>query len=203
MHPTEKEIIRDRDKAILLAREILKNPYFVFDTETTGKNRHYDQIVEWGIVTSSGKKSKSLAKVTIPVTEEAYAIHHISNDDLKNAPCISDIMGKIMYGKNMICYNVGFDACVLKNSLRANVGFEIDIDERCKPFDAMKITADFRGEWSEEHNDYRWRKLDFVCEEFGICTDSPFHDALTDAIMTEAVIKYIANQKLSTEENIL
>jgi hypothetical protein len=33
---TAEEAVEDRDKAIMDARAILRNPYFVLDTETTG-----------------------------------------------------------------------------------------------------------------------------------------------------------------------
>jgi DNA polymerase-3 subunit epsilon len=198
---TKQEIIQDKDDAILFARQILAETYFVFDTETTGKDRNYDQIVQWAILTSTGKQFKSLAKATIPVSEGAYAIHHISDIDLENAPSILEVMGKILYHKNMICYNVQFDAGVLKNSLRANCsGLEIDIDKVTVPCDVMVICAAFRGEWSESYNDYRWHKLDFVCKEFGIDIDCSLHDAMSDAMLTEKIMKYIANQKLFAGE---
>jgi len=203
MIKTIKEKIKDRDAAISFAREVLAEPHSVFDTETTGKNSNYDQIVQWAILRSTGEQFKSLAKVTIPVSDGAYAIHHISNEDLVNAPSILDLMDKLPYNKYVICYNIEFDAKVLKNSLRASgSGLEIDIDDNrnFKPCDAMRICAAFRGEWSEKYNDYRWRKLDFVCEEFGIEVDCALHDAMGDAMVTEKVMKYIASQKLSTEE---
>ena len=203
MSKTIQEKIYDKDKAISFVRQVLAEPYFVFDTETTGKNRNYDQIIQWGLLTYKGKRYESLAKVTIPVSEGAYAIHHISNEDVENAPSIVEVMDKILYHKNAICYNIGFDAGVLKNSLRASgSGLEIDIDDGkvCKPCDAMKICAAFRGEWTEYYNDYRWRKLEFVCKEFGIDIDIPFHNALGDAMATEWAMKYVARQKLSTEQ---
>jgi DNA polymerase III epsilon subunit-like protein len=201
---TKQEMTQDRDDAISFLRQVLAEVYFVFDTETTGKDKNYDQIVQWGILTYTGKQSKSLSKATIPVSEGAYGIHHISDIDLENAPNIynSGVMDKILYGKYVVCYNIEFDARVLKNSLRASgSGLEIDIDNDkiFKPCDVMRLCAAFRGEWSEKYNDYRWRKLDFVCEEFGIEIDLPLHDAMSDAIMTEQVMKYIASQKLSTE----
>lgn len=199
---TELETINDKNKAILFIRQVLLEPYFVLDTETTGKNADYDQIAQWAIRTYTGKEYKSLAKVTIPVSPGAYDIHHISNEDLENAPSILKAMDRILYGAYAVCYNIEFDAKVLKNSLRACcTGLEIDIDDGkvCKPCDIMRLCAEFRGEWSEKYNDYRWRKLDFVCEEFGICIDVPLHDAMGDAILTEKVMIFIGSQKLSTE----
>lgn len=200
MNKTTQEKIQDRDNAISLARHALADPYFVFDTETTGKDKGYDQIVQWAVLRSTGKSFKSLAKATIPVSEGAYNVHHILDNDLKSAPDIIDVMNKIMYYKNLICYNIPFDSGVLKNSLRASgSGLEFDLDDKNEPYDAMRICAEFRGEWCEKYNDYRWRKLEFVCEEFGIELDVTPHDALSDAILTERVMKYIASQKLSTE----
>jgi DNA polymerase-3 subunit epsilon len=201
MSKTIQEKMQDKDEAISFAREILAEPYFVFDTETTGKDKNYDQIIQMAVLESTGKQFKSLVKSTISVSEGAFDVHHISNKDLENAPFISKVIGKIPVNRYMITYNVPFDARVLKNSLRASgSGLEIDIDDVNIPCDAMVICARFRGEWSERHNDYRWRKLDFVCKEFGIEVDLPLHDAMSDAIMTERVIKYIASQKLSTEQ---
>jgi DNA polymerase-3 subunit epsilon len=202
MSVTIQEKIQDRDNQISFVRQILVEPYFVFDTETTGKDRNYDQIVQMAVLKSTGKQFKSLVKPTIPVSEGAFDIHHISDKDLENAPVISEVLGEIpVRDIYMFTYNIAFDSGVLKNSLRASgSGFEIDIDSVNIPCDAMRIYAAFKGDWSEKYNSYRWYSLEDACEQCGIEIDLPLHDAMSDAILTERLMKYVANQKLSTEQ---
>jgi len=197
--------IEDRDIAIKMAREALTKHYFVFDTETTGINAN-DEIVQFSILErNAGKEIRrftTLVKPSIPVKEDAFAIHHISNKLLENAPSMRDVYTEIPTLLHLVGYNIAFDSQMLVNSLRAARApvFYID-DTRIQPYDVMLICAQYRGRWDDTHHGYKWPKLCIACETFGITIDDDLelHDSMTDVIMTERLLNYVAEQKLSTE----
>ncbi len=196
MTKTKEEKIIDRDKAIKDARWILNNRYFILDTETTGlKNAQMCQIA---IVYSDNRKYKSLVKPTIPIEAGATAIHHITDDDVKDAPDATEIVWHIPFFEVFVAYNTPFDMRVLKQSLLAH-GYVYNEEDNTKVFDAMQIYSAFRGEWDDYHGNYKWHKLGIACEQCGIELDLDLHDAMSDAIMTERLLKYIASQKTSEE----
>jgi DNA polymerase-3 subunit epsilon len=186
----------DRDKAISDARWILMLPYFVLDTETTGlKNAQMCQIA---IRYNDGSDFKSLVKPTIPIEKGASDIHHITDKDVEDAPSALDVIKKLPIFGTMVIYNAPFDVAVLKESVSAMQGI-YTIEYNNDVYDAMQIYSAFKGDWDDYHGNYKWHKLGNACEQCGIKLDLELHDALSDAIMTERLIKYIASQKLSTE----
>ncbi len=68
----------------------LKNPIIFFDLETTGTNILRDRIVEISYikVMPSGNETERTLHINpgMPIPAEATAIHHITDDDVKNAP---------------------------------------------------------------------------------------------------------------------
>jgi DNA polymerase-3 subunit epsilon len=190
---TNEEMIADRDQAIKSAREILASPYVVIDTETTGLNNA--QMCQIAILHSGGKQFKSLVKPTVPIESGAEAVHHITNDIVKDAPSANELFDEIHTDKNVVIYNAPFDTVVIKHSMDIqNYPLSNNLI-----FDAMQIYSKFRGEWNDYYNNYRWHKLEVACNQCGIIIDLELHDALSDCIMTDRLIHYIAEQKLSTE----
>lgn len=78
----------------------LERPLAVFDLETTGTSVFEDRIVEIAIVTlhPDGQRDRWMQRVnpgrTIPA--QATAIHHISDDDVKDAPHFADIANEVI-----------------------------------------------------------------------------------------------------------
>jgi DNA polymerase-3 subunit epsilon len=194
---TAEEAVEDRDNAILDARAILRNPYFVLDTETTGLSKA--QMCQVAILHADGKQYKSLVKPTIPIEEGASAVHKITNDMVREAPDALEVLKHIPIFGVMVIYNAPFDLGVLKHSANARGAiFSEEINSAI--FDAMQIYSNFRGEWDEYHGNYRWHKLGVACNQCKIEIDVKLHDAMSDCILTDRLIKYIASQKLSDEE---
>ncbi len=73
----------------------LKRPIIFFDLETTGVNTATDRIVEISLVKISpdGKEERRTRRInpTIPIPAEATAIHHISDEDVRNEPTFRQI----------------------------------------------------------------------------------------------------------------
>lgn len=194
-----EQAIEYRNNAILRARKILINPYYVMDFETTGLAKDGGQIIQMGIAGSDDYRFLSYVKPTIPITKEANRVHHIIDCYLRDAPTILEVLDKIPLDKNAVFYNAPFDLKALENSVFALNGTFCRYDIK-RYFDAMVIFSNFYGEWSDRYNDYKWQKLAFACRQAGINCYSEFHDALADANATNELIKYTAKQRLFSEE---
>lgn len=194
---SEAEIIQDRDIAIYTARTILANHYFVLDTETTGL--HDAQMCQIAILHDSGNQFKSLVKPTIPIEPGASAVHHITDEQVKDSPDAVVVMKAMPMWACCVIYNAPFDLGVIERSLAAHkVVFNKGLITRV--FDAMQIYSAFQGTWDDYHGNYKWWKLGVACSQCGLESDEDLHDAMADAIMTDKLIKYIAAQKQSTEQ---
>lgn len=111
----------------------LKNPLVFFDIESTGLNVATDRIVEISMVKvnidgSCEVKTRRL-NPTIPISEEAYKVHGISNEDVADEPTFSQIaksLAKWLEGCDIAGYNsTKFDIPLLSEEfLRAGVDFD-------------------------------------------------------------------------------
>lgn len=111
----------------------LKNPIIFFDIETTGLNVATDRIVEISMikVMPDGSKETRTRRLnpTIPISPEAEAIHHISDEDVKDCPTFRQIaksLAQWMQGCDIAGYNSAkFDIPLLSEEfLRAGVDFD-------------------------------------------------------------------------------
>ncbi len=78
----------------------LTKPIVFFDLETTGLNIASDRIVEISLlkVYPDGREESVTKRVKpgIPISDEASAIHGISNEDVKDEPVFSQIADQII-----------------------------------------------------------------------------------------------------------
>ncbi len=111
----------------------LKNPIVFFDIESTGLNVATDRIVEISAVKVqvNGDTEIKTRRInpTIPISPESYAIHGISQDDVKDCPTFKEIaksLAKWMTGCDIAGYNsTKFDIPLLAEEfLRAGVDFD-------------------------------------------------------------------------------
>lgn len=111
----------------------LKNPILFFDIESTGLNVATDRIVEISAVKvhTNGDTEIKTRRInpTIPISPEAYAVHGISNDDVKDCPTFKEIAKSLanwMTGCDIAGYNsTKFDIPLLAEEfLRANIDFD-------------------------------------------------------------------------------
>lgn len=115
----------------------LKNPIIFFDLETTGTNILRDRIVEISYikVMPSGNETERTLRINpgMPIPAEATAIHHITDDDVKNAPPFKQVaqeLANVFLGCNIAGFNSNrFDVPMLMEEfLRA--GVNIDLSRR-------------------------------------------------------------------------
>ena len=109
----------------------LERPLAVFDLETTGTSVFEDRIVEIAIVTllPDGQRDRWTQRVNPgrPIPAPATAIHHISDDDVKDAPHFADIAKDVI--ERLSNVDIGgfnllrFDLPLLQKELkRVNLG---------------------------------------------------------------------------------
>lgn len=115
----------------------LKNPIIFFDLETTGTNILRDRIVEISYikVMPSGNETERTPRINpgMPIPAEATAIHHITDDDVKNAPPFKQVaqeLANVFLGCDIAGFNSNrFDVPMLMEEfLRA--GVNIDLSRR-------------------------------------------------------------------------
>lgn len=112
----------------------LERPLVFFDLETTGLNISKDRIIEISLlkIMENGTEISITYKVNpeIEISEEAFAIHGISNEDLIDAPIFSEIAAEIeQFLKN--CDLAGYNSnkfdipLLMEEFLRVNIDFDL------------------------------------------------------------------------------
>lgn len=112
----------------------LNRPLAFFDLETTGLQIATDRIVEISIIRimpdGSEENFSQRLNPTIPISDESYSIHGISNEDVKDMPTFKDIAVKLnqfLDNSDLAGYNSNkFDIPLLiEEFLRAGIEFDI------------------------------------------------------------------------------
>jgi DNA polymerase-3 subunit alpha (Gram-positive type) len=111
---------------IALAKNINEIEFTIFDTETTGlEPQSGDRIVEIAGIRFRGKERIStfqrLVNPNRPISEAAFQVNRITQEMLKDAPTIEQIMPEFLgfIKDSCLCsYNAGFDLEFLNNGLK-------------------------------------------------------------------------------------
>lgn len=124
----------------------LKNDLVFFDIEATGLNILKDRIIQIALIKFRPGKSECeeiqyLINPGMPISEEAFKVHGISVDMIRNKPAFKDIAQDLYnwIGKaDLAGYNSDrFDIPMLMEEF-ARVGLELDLSSR-KTIDIQKI----------------------------------------------------------------
>lgn len=124
------------------------------DTETTGLNPDYDEVLQIGVVAGDGRVLMDTLIRPAKRTQwhEAQEIHGISPTDVVDAPTLAEILpqlAEILRGQVVVIYNAAFDTGFLPivNQVAAEV--------HC----CMLAFSDHYGEWNDYFGNCRWQKL--------------------------------------------
>lgn len=160
----------------------------VLDTETTGLNPLRDEILQLAIIdadTGATLYNQYHKPQRVEEWDDAERVNHISPEHVVDCEPITSPLcaGKIReildQADEIIGYNTGFDLAML-----AAAGYEVAVD-MVKITDVMRMYAPLHGEWSEEHQAYKWQKLTTCAYNLGYdWGDYPAHDALNDCQAT-------------------
>lgn len=112
----------------------LKKPIIFFDLETTGLNITHDKIVELSYIKvyPNGDEEEKTLRINpgCHIPEEASAVHHITDEDVKDAPLFKDIaknLSKVFEGCDIAGFNSNrFDVPMLSEEF-LNAGITIDL----------------------------------------------------------------------------
>ena len=115
----------------------LRNPLIFFDLETTGVNAAKDKIVEISYIKvyPNGKEESNTIRINPGrhIPEEATAVHHITDDDVKNCPSFKDVakeLSRVFEGCDIAGFNSNrFDLPLLVEEFLA-AGVNIDMTNR-------------------------------------------------------------------------
>lgn len=100
----------------------LERPLVGIDTETTGTNPERDRIVELGLEiftpqpdgTVKVKEWRTLLNPGCPIPPGATAVHHITDDDVRDAPTFAQLAENLLRGMT----DVDFAGCNVRFDLR-------------------------------------------------------------------------------------
>lgn len=151
---------------------LLTTPWLVLDVETTGTDPGRDRIVQIAAVArESGNETvrvvSSLVNPGIPIPHEATAVHGISDEMVRDAPTLAELLPAILQigrGRTVLGYNVGFD---LQFSRLGAASEAVD--------PLVWIRAIDR--WVPGKGRHR---LTEACRRWGVEVRGEAHDALTD-----------------------
>jgi len=186
-----------RADAIATARRwMADNPLFL-DTETTGLS-FADRIVEIAVVNAAGEcVYRHLVNPGIPIPAEATAIHGITDEMVKDKPTFDMILQELydgLLGSTVVIYNAAYDTRMIRQSIES-AGVAETIHPVCC---AMKLFAQFQGEWDSRHGQYKWHSLEKAMRLMGQAwpiSEMP-HRAAADAKACRLVVMAMAAQEV-------
>ncbi|MBL8161191.1 MAG: 3'-5' exonuclease [Anaerolineae bacterium] len=182
--------------AVRRAADLVRSPFVIFDTETTGFDPS-DEIIQIAVIDQDGNTLlNSLIKPVRPIRNSAY--HGITDEMVADAPDFKTLYPQIraaLHGKTVLAYNLEYDERMLRQDCERH-GCEVIISPDSPYVSAcvMLLYAEYHGEWNEYHGNYRWQKLSTAISALGLEWDGRAHDALADAKATLAVLKALADR---------
>lgn len=144
------------------AQSILAQPdqYIILDTETTGLE-YDDVVIEIAAIDLSGTElinTRVLPDCEFSISRSASQIHGITKKQLQDAPTFRAVMQQLITiaaDKTILIYNAEYDTRLLSQTARKE-GWSIDLENTSC---VMLPYAEYIGEWSDYHGNYRFQKL--------------------------------------------
>lgn len=178
---------------IELAKKVAQN-CIILDTETTGLDQSAE-ICEISIINSNGDVLfDTLVKPKNPIPDRAIEIHGITNEMVANAPSflsVSKEIEQIIKASPLGIYNFQYDTRILRQCAKFS-GFFMQIPD--SGFCVMNMLAEYRGEWNDYYQNWRWIKLTEAANITGYKSTGKAHRALEDCKMTLHVLTWLASQ---------
>jgi len=164
------DIEKDRKDAARRAYLLLQRDpatWCILDTETTSL---YGMVCDLAIIDPQGNTLiNSLINPEAAVSKEARDKHGITDEELSTAPKLTEIwddLCKSLAGREVIiAYNAGFDYGRVAHSASR---YKLPMFPQ-KWGCAMALYAQFYGEWSEWHGNYKWQTLGGNHRALGDC----------------------------------
>lgn len=170
---------------------VLRGNWLSLDTETTGIDEGAE-VIEVALVSpSGGVLFESLVRPLGPVSEEARAVHGITDEELSAAPTWPEVYARLVPligDRELVAWNAAFDRRVLRRSSTLHGLTFPELPWHC----AMDEGAAIWGEYSEYHDSFRWVGLDVACLLEGVRLDVRHHRAAGDGQRLSALMNAVA-----------
>ncbi|KAF0225713.1 MAG: DNA polymerase III subunit epsilon-like 3'-5' [Rhodospirillaceae bacterium] len=166
------------------------------DTETTGlRLEDGAALVEVAVVDDEGAVLlNTLVNPGRPIPSSATAIHRISDDMVADAPPATEVVARVLdlaRGRTVVIYNAAFDIQFLPGLQDVAASVEC----------CMRRHAEWRGQWSEWHDGYKWHKLTVAAKEAGHdWSGGAAHRALADAQACRTVWQWLPGAEATKKE---
>ena len=175
IYGVEAYLVPDKDSCVSFTKgQELDTEYCVLDIETTGLSFRTEKITEFGIMKyKNGEVIDSFecfVNPEKPIPEEVVNITHITDEMVKNAPTIDQIMPKVLdfIGDSvLVAHNADFDIGFIKYNCK-QLGLELNNTY----IDTLRLAKDL-------FPDYKKYKLGLIADNLGIKVEVA-HRALDD-----------------------
>lgn len=171
--------------------DITQRRYVVIDTETTGLDPDTDRVVEIALVTvNNGEITdafRSYVKPGIPIPPEASAVHGITDEDVEDAPTLTELLPQINticdQAELLVAHNASFDRSMLPCLSQPWL-------------DTLRLAKRIYPDLPKHNNQYLRYALKIACPEV---VDLPPHRALADAYVTSHLLLHLLEQPAVTQ----
>jgi exodeoxyribonuclease X len=159
--------------------------FAVLDTETTGTDPTKDQVIEFGFAVTDLDgilaQGSQLVRPTCPISPEASAVHHLIDEDVRDAGSLEDAIASAR-GQWTGCGEAS--AYVAQNAPFDKPFLPMLTD---KPWlDTLRMGRRYLPELTCHSNQYLRYRLGL-----DVPRDIPAHRALGDCIVTSALLRYL------------
>ncbi|WP_024789718.1 3'-5' exonuclease [Lebetimonas sp. JH292] len=179
----------------------------ILDTETTG-NREEDKIIQLSFLVMNRNLEieeihDTLANPGIPISFEAMAVHHITNEMIEDKPKLkfTDVYKRLKELNSpenvVVIHNAEFDLEMLKKE-GFNPFFQV--------IDTFRILKHLikESKYSLQYNRYAlglYKKEKDICEKYDIKINA--HDALGDVVVLGLLLQYLVKEFDKTVDELI
>lgn len=176
---------------------LVRSDWLILDTETTGLNDDAE-MVQLGVLSPTGAVLlDSLIRPRQPIPSDATAIHGITDTMVSASPTFAEVfpeLADIVRDGLVVSYNAPFDCRMIVQSLLGSEPIDLDswryinaddVQRRWQWTCAMQVYAEYVGEWSRRHGNYRYQRLPRAEGETG-------HSAIGDCRSVLTLIRQMA-----------
>jgi len=191
-----------RNRAIMQAYNLtgLATAAIVFwDTETTGTGKD-DEIISFAACNQFGERlySTLIRPVNLDRVAIASHVHGLTADQFLHEPFFPEVypaIRRLLMNSLWVTYNAAFDLRMLEQDcLRHNLDLIPAVGVTC----AMQLFAEFYGEWNYVHQCWQSKSLAHAAAHLQVAQPDA-HDALADAMTTQALLEAVASQPMNDE----
>lgn len=184
IYGVEAYLVPDKTPSVSFPREQnIDTEYCVLDIETTGLSFRTNKITELGaVIYKNGEiveEFEHFVNPEMPIPEEVVEVTHITDEMVKDAPTIEEILPKFLEfigDRVIVAHNADFDVGFIKYYAE-KLGYKLENTY----IDTLRLAKDL-------FPDYKKYKLGIIAERLGIKVDVA-HRALDDVITLVKVFK--------------